>query len=946
MFVSDGQPSRPLPIFDDDFVTIYPLQLNDKLLVCPWYEHGVHDSERIEVQKNNFADAKSKSKYNSFLKTTPSSSYEKLDSPTSSDSEGSKSLESQHDKRSLKRHLTQEDSYPKISEAPNKDAVTYEGKRISAKEKLKVRGFDSSSSEQCRYLDSKKRKKDGSRDLLDSDVVEIYEGKEGCLRRGTAIERVHEQTKCQWRVNNKLERELPNLPDGAIPVYIKCPSGTVTVIDEKTIKQNQLASDSGQDDQTALKAGELIGFVCYMKKLRSACIIVNCETLELADELYQHSLLSCISCCKTDKNGSSCSYSISAVIHLSPPSVLRSEKYISWMRHLADDILHITMQDGPSEYGFLSSFTTLAKMNMVNKEIFPLPFNASLQKHQTDDENINFFGFHRQVKTGQMLMCVTFQRNLKSEIQVVVDDSMCREKMNVEFIQKTLAQRKPDLTEKINKVAEDVLVSSQNASMQMSANKLSAIELREKLLQQRKLASTDSTTKGVCVVSSNISSANNLNCEGLGKIRNSLCNGREESSQFKLLFLGTGSAEPSKYRGSSGILLQMHNSGASMLLDAGEGVAGQILRTFGKHKMEMVVNGLQCVWISHKHADHVLGIISIIATRSEGGPDLLVVGSTAVHKWLLEVNHVYRKLGYSFPPFTFVHCKEFMGHQQGRNICTRLGYENPVSRMLEILQLHNMQSVWVDHCFEAFGLVLSSISGWSVVYSGDTRPCEKLIKAGMGCTLLIHEATFEDKFESHARVKRHSTVSEAIEVGEQMGARHIILTHFSNRSPKVMGIDIPKNGSVSLAYDGMVACSSHLLALPGLTQCLAGLFAEENSNIAHQGSNTNLNQSKQSLGTSSRGPSKLLEVVWDPSDNERMTNETLGHTSTAIHSMKSLYSEQCCHPKHISWNDSESEDDCLGDTNKAIPSMKAPSSEQSCLPKHIRWNESESEDDV
>lgn len=938
MFVSDGHPSKALPIFDDDFVTIYPLQLNDKMLACPWYEHGVHDSERNRVQKNNFADVNSKSNYNSFLKTTSSSSYEKLDSPTSSDSEGSKSLESQYDKRSLKRRLTEEDSYPKISEVPNKDAVTYEGKRISAKEKLKVRGFGSSSSEQCRYLNIKKRKKDGSRDLLDSDVVEIYERREECLYRGTTIEHVHEQTKCQWRVNNKLERELPNLPDGAIPVYVKNRSGTVTVIDETTIKQNQLASDSGQDNQTTLKAGELIGFVCYMKKLRSACIVVNCETLELADKLYQHSLLSCISCCKTDKNGSSCSYSISAVIHFSPPSVLRSEKYISWMRHLGDDILHITMQDGPSEYGFLSSFTTLAKMNMVNKEIFPLPFNASLQKHQTDDENINFFGFRRQVKTGQMLMCVTFQRNLKSEVQVVVDDSMCQEKMNVEFIQKTLALRKPDLTEKINKVAEDVLVSSQNASMQTSANKLSAIALREKLLQQRKMASTDSNTKGVCVVSSNISSANNLNCEGLGKIRNSLCNGREQSSQFKLLFLGTGSAEPSKYRGSSGILLQMHNSEASMLLDAGEGVAGQILRAFGKQKMEMVVNGLQCVWISHKHADHVLGIISIISTRSQGGPDLLVVGSTAVHKWLVEVNHVYRKLDYSFPPFTFVHCKEFMGHQQGGNICTRLGYENPVSRMLEILQLHNMQCVWVDHCFEAFGLVLSSISGWSVVYSGDTRPCEKLIKAGMGCTLLIHEATFEDKFESHARAKRHSTISEAIEVGQRMGAWHVILTHFSNRSPKVMEIDIPKTESVSLAYDGMVACSSHLLALPGLTQCLAGLFAEENSNIAHQGSNTNLNQSRQYLGTFSRGPSKLLEVVLDPSDNERMANETLGHTSNAIPYMKSLYSEQCCHPK--------SEDDCLGDTNKTIPYMKSPSSERSCLPKHIRWNESESEDDV
>lgn len=909
MFVSDGQPSRPLPVFDDDFVTIYPIQLNQKLLVCPCYEHGMQDSEGFEVQKNNFPDAKSKSKYNSFVNTTSSSSYEKLGRPTSSDSEGSKSVESQSDKRSLQRHLTQEDHHPKISEVLNKDTITYEGRRVSAEEKLKMRGLGSSSSEQCRYPNGKKRKKDGLRDLLDSNVV-IYEGRQECLRTGATIEHVHEQTECQWRVNNKLERELPNLPDGAIPVYIKSPSGIVTVIDENIFKENQLASDSGQDDQTALKAGELIGFVCYMKKLRSAYIVVNCETLELADELHRYSLLSCISCCNTDKNGGgSCTYSISAVIHLSPPSVLRSKKYISWMRHLGDDILHINMQDRPSEYGFLCSFTTLAKMNMVNKEIFPLPFNASLQQHQTDNENVNFLGFSRQVKTGQMLMCIVFQRTLEGEVQVVVDESMCREKMNVDLIQKTLAQSRPDLTKTINKVAEDVLVSSQSATMQMSANKLAAIALREKLLQQRKLTSNDSATQGVCVVSSNIFSANNLNCERLGKIRNPLCNVREQSSLFKLLFLGTGSAEPSKYRGSSGILLQMHNSGASMLLDAGEGVAGQILRAFGKQKMEMVVNGLQCVWISHKHADHVLGILSIIATRSEGGPDLLVVGSTAVHKWLVEVNHVYRKLGYALPPFTFIHCKEFMGHQQGGNICRRVGYDNPVSRMLETLQLHNMQCVWVDHCFEAFGLVLSSMSGWSVVYSGDTRPCEKLIKAGMGCTLLIHEATFEDKYESHARAKRHSTISEAIEVGQKMGAQHVILTHFSNRSPKVMGIDVSNKGSVSLAYDGMVACSSHFLALPGLTQCLAGLFAEDSRNIAHQGSNTSLNQSKQSLGTSSRGPGKSQEVVWDPSENERWTNETLGHASNAIPSMKALYSEQCCHPKHIRWNNSDSEDD-------------------------------------
>ena len=43
---------------------------------------------------------------------------------------------------------------------------------------------------------------------------------------------------------------------------------------------------------------------------------------------------------------------------------------------------------------------------------------------------------------------------------------------------------------------------------------------------------------------------------------------------------GTGSAEPNKYRGSSAILIRMA-SGASVLLDAGEGAAGALVRRFG-----------------------------------------------------------------------------------------------------------------------------------------------------------------------------------------------------------------------------------------------------------------------------------------------------------------------------------------------------------------------------
>ena len=49
----------------------------------------------------------------------------------------------------------------------------------------------------------------------------------------------------------------------------------------------------------------------------------------------------------------------------------------------------------------------------------------------------------------------------------------------------------------------------------------------------------------------------------------------------------------------------------------------------------------------------------------------------------------------------------------------------------------------------------------------------------------MHEATFEDRMEAEALVKRHSTVGEALGVGRGMGARTVVLTHFSQRYPKI-----------------------------------------------------------------------------------------------------------------------------------------------------------------
>lgn len=44
--------------------------------------------------------------------------------------------------------------------------------------------------------------------------------------------------------------------------------------------------------------------------------------------------------------------------------------------------------------------------------------------------------------------------------------------------------------------------------------------------------------------------------------------------------------------------------------------------------------------------------------------------------------------------------------------------------------LLQFQTCLVRHCKHAFGCALVHMSGWKVVYSGDTMPCEALVQMG------------------------------------------------------------------------------------------------------------------------------------------------------------------------------------------------------------------------
>lgn len=242
----------------------------------------------------------------------------------------------------------------------------------------------------------------------------------------------------------------------------------------------------------------------------------------------------------------------------------------------------------------------------------------------------------------------------------------------------------------------------------------------------------------------------------------------------RVLFLGTGSAEPSVYRASSGILLTISEGGATALLDCGEGTWPQLVRCLGLEGAADALRRLRLVWLSHHHADHVCGCLTVLeqAQRARAGgvpgssrPPLSLLGPSEVVHWLRDA---------------------LASQGPGLDRWLRLApfpralMEGPA--VMEALGLARFESVPVQHSREAHALVLEHRSGWKLAYSGDCRPSPSFARAAQNATLLIHEATFEGCLGERAAARRHSTTAEALDMARQIGAYRTVLTHFSQVS--------------------------------------------------------------------------------------------------------------------------------------------------------------------
>ena len=271
--------------------------------------------------------------------------------------------------------------------------------------------------------------------------------------------------------------------------------------------------------------------------------------------------------------------------------------------------------------------------------------------------------------------------------------------------------------------------------------------------------------------------------------------------QLYVIFLGTGGSWPTVKRNVSSIAVK--RGGEIILFDCGEGTQRQIQRS------ELSYMQIKSIFISHFHGDHFLGLPGLIQTMqlNDRKDPLLIYGPKGMSRLVETIKNLgyfkpayeirgvdvdegdkVRFEGYEVRPFRVNHNVPTLGfvleedERPGRfnkEKALELGVpEGPLFGKLqrgESVKLKDGKIITPD-------MVLGPPRpGRKIVYSGDTRPTEKVVEYAKNADLLIHDSTFLSNLEDVALEYAHSTARQAAEIAKKANVERLVLTHISPR---------------------------------------------------------------------------------------------------------------------------------------------------------------------
>jgi len=268
-----------------------------------------------------------------------------------------------------------------------------------------------------------------------------------------------------------------------------------------------------------------------------------------------------------------------------------------------------------------------------------------------------------------------------------------------------------------------------------------------------------------------------------------------------VIFLGTGGSMPTEGRNLPAIAVQC--GGSVLLFDAGEDIQRQLGRA------GIGVNNRLSVFITHMHADHVLGLPGLLLRFSLLGRTrpLAIYGPEGLIEYV-RVNQQTIHLGTSFESVVYKIEKGPVFHSEHITVSAfevdhrvvAFGYEivyqrptgtflpdraleldvprGPLWRALasgEDVKLQDGRTV------SPSDVTTAKPPGLKIVYSGDTRPCRALSEAATGADLLICEAMYTSEDSQMATERGHMTAAGAARIALESRAHMLALTHYSPR---------------------------------------------------------------------------------------------------------------------------------------------------------------------
>ena len=268
---------------------------------------------------------------------------------------------------------------------------------------------------------------------------------------------------------------------------------------------------------------------------------------------------------------------------------------------------------------------------------------------------------------------------------------------------------------------------------------------------------------------------------------------------MEIIFLGTSSAVPTLERNHPSIALRAFAE--VMLFDCGEGTQRQLIEA------KISPMKITKIFISHFHGDHILGLGGLIQSLGFRGreKDLDIYGPKGLHKIINAISSFgYFQINYNLniheiQDGTIIETEDYVVE------CAKVEHNIPsyaysirekkkplfLRKKAEELgippgplygKLHKGEEVEFEGRIIKPEQVLGEAKkGKKISYSGDTRPCEAMIRLARDSDILIHESTYEAEDYQRAVDNAHSTSVEAAEIAREANVNELVLTHISTR---------------------------------------------------------------------------------------------------------------------------------------------------------------------